>query len=197
MHDTNRSDNRDTAQTAKSMTEQEFIARLRAGDPRAFEVLMVQYFDRLVRFAMQMVGTRDGAEDVAQDVFIRIWEQRASLDPTGSIKALLFAAVRNRALNDVKAHRVRERYRETVVAEADQDGGAGLVPSGEDVILTHAAFEAGLAMLSERHQVAIRLRLEEQLPYTEIGKILEISAKAAEQLVLRAQDALRRQVGKK
>jgi RNA polymerase sigma-70 factor (ECF subfamily) len=139
-----------------------------------------------------LVGSHDAAQDVAQDVFVQVWEQRKGLDPQRAIKAYLFTLAKHRALNDRKYEQVRERYQARVLDEASRDLDVGRVPSREEEILTVATVQAALRELPERRRMAVRLRIEEQLSHAEIAQVLEMSAPAAERLVQRGLEELRR-----
>jgi RNA polymerase sigma-70 factor (ECF subfamily) len=170
--------------------ERVLVGRLRQGDPEAFATLMAQYTNRLTRFAFYTVGSRDAAEDVVQQVFVDLWERRATLDPD-HLKAYLFRAVRYRALNERTSQAVRQRYTTTIQAEAEAGAIPTVVPSPEERVLTSAAIQAAVKQLSERRRLAIRLRLEEEMTYPEIAESLGVSPMAAQRLVARAMADLR------
>ena len=84
-------------------TDAELVIRLRARDAQAFATLFEVYFEALTRFAYYMLGSRDMAKDVVQDVFVRIWERpEAKLDPRRPVKQYLYTSVRNRVLDERK-----------------------------------------------------------------------------------------------
>lgn len=175
--------------------ERDLLTRVRVGDPQAFATLVEQYLEQVTRVAYYIVGSRDAADDVAQIVFVQIWEQRAVLDPARPIKPYLLRAVRNRALDERKADAVRSRHRLQAIAEATAGTVAAVVPSPEGAVLSAATVQAAVARLSERRQLALRLRLEEQLTHAEIGHILDIAPAAAERLVARALQEVREILG--
>ncbi|MBK6830838.1 MAG: hypothetical protein IPG92_08935 [Flavobacteriales bacterium] len=79
------------------------FAPIAAGDRTAFEALFRLHYRPLCAFAVQYVKDADKAEDLVQDLFFRLWLDRAKLTITTSLKAYLFASVRNRCLNAVKS----------------------------------------------------------------------------------------------
>src|SRR5262245_2320534 len=82
----------------------------RDGDPRAFETLYRRYSTRLVSFLARMVPERARAEELAQDVFVRIYQARERYQPSARFSTYLFGVASNLALNDLaRAHRKRER----------------------------------------------------------------------------------------
>lgn len=165
--------------------DRSLVGRLQAGDPAAFAAIVARYTERLSRFAFYIVGSRDAADDVVQQVWVQLWERRTTLEPD-QLTPYLFRAVRNRALNEQSAAAVRERFRANVQAEAATGTIAAAVPSPENEVLTTAVVQAAVEQLSERRRFAIRLRLEEELTHGEIADILGVSAVAAQRLVARA-----------
>lgn len=173
---------------ANSADDRAIVARLRLGEGAALEALMLRYMDRMGRLATHLLGSRDAAEDVVQDVFVRVWERRESLDIERSINSFLLTAVRHRALNDRKYAQVRQRYRQTAQWE---------VQSTAETVLTDdltGRIDPLIAALPERQQTAIRLRFVEQLPVPAIADVLGISPNATHQLIFRALTMLRREL---
>lgn len=173
------------------------ISRLASGDERAFETLVHTYTLSLVQFALGYVHAHDAAEEIVEDVFIRVWELRASWQPKSTVRAYLFAAVRNRAFDWLKHvaadQRLRDRWQQEVDAdaihrEARQEGDTA--DDSEALLSLRAALEA----LTERQREVLRLRYEERLSYREVAAVLGISESAVDRLLSRAVQALRRAV---
>ncbi len=80
------------------------ICKIRQGDTKAFESIYHAYYDRLCRFATQLLHSATLAEEVVDDVLFYLWDHHESIDIT-SIQAYLFKAVRNRCLNQLKSNR--------------------------------------------------------------------------------------------
>ncbi len=171
--------------------------RIQRGETDALKTVMQAYWEPLTYLAFQLLGSRDAAQDVVQDVFVGLWQQRAMLDPDRSIRALLYRSVRNRALNELKYSRIRDQHHLRVQDDTENGAENHSVPSDEDAILAHTTYETVLGLLSERFRLALRLRFEEQLSYEELAEVLELTPNAAMQLVLRARTALRNQLAKK
>jgi RNA polymerase sigma factor (sigma-70 family) len=166
--------------------EHALVTRVRDGDTAAFRVLVEKYLDAVTRFAFYIMRSHDAADDIAQAVFVSMWEHRESLDPRRSIRSWLFRAARNRALNERKAAEVRDRYRSDVQADVSAGSLAGFEPSPEEFILDTATVQNALAQLSERRRLTLRLRLEDELTHAEIADVLDVSYEAAKRLVARA-----------
>jgi len=168
------------------------VARLRDGDESALVLLIDRYFAPLTAFVAAILGSRDAAQDVAQETFVRVWERRETIDPSRGIKALMYTLAKHAAFNDLKYRHVRKRHQDRLREDAARDPRVGSVPSQEDAILSAATVQTALARLSDRRQLAVRLRIEGQLGYDEIAAVLEVSPAAAERLVQRGMEELRR-----
>ncbi len=184
----------DMAESDKEIRSQEsaMVRQIQHGDVHAFTAFVAQYVESVTRFAFYMLGSHDTADDIAQHVFISIWDQRHLLDPARPIRPYLFRIARNRALNEQKAIAVRERY----ASECQHDAGVGVesasVPNSEDSVLTSATVQAALARLPERRRLVLRLRLEDEMTHAEIGEALGMTPEAAQRLVSRALADLRK-----
>src|SRR5262245_52341233 len=98
------------------------FARIAAGDQTAFEELFRAHYRPLCAFARQYVKDAEKAEDLVQDLFFRLWQDREKLRVTMSVKAYLFASVRNRCLNAVATQgRVRSLNEEVDDTVQDED----------------------------------------------------------------------------
>ncbi len=170
--------------------------RVRGGDVDAYGKLIDIYIDGVTRFAYYIVGSLDTADDVAQSVFIWLWEHRENIDPHRSIRSYLLGATRNRALNERKSDVVRERYRSRIQADAEAGHISSEVPSSEDAFLSADAVQFALTQLSERRQLAIRLRIRDEMNYNEIAEVLRTTPDTARKLVTRALEDLRKILSK-
>ena len=181
--------------------ERGWIAGIQHGDVAAFEAVVRTYGPPLTRFATGLLGGRDAADDVVQDVLWRVWDGRAAWRPTVSLSAYLYAAVRNRALNALERDRVRARHGDATRDAAAHDPALYAAPSPAEI--TEAAADASdrtalvrraFAALTERQQTAVRLRYEDGLSFADVAASLGVSVSAAEQLVARAIRVLRSEI---
>jgi RNA polymerase sigma-70 factor (ECF subfamily) len=174
----------------------DLVERLRAGDVRALEELFRQQYEPLCRFAERYLRDRAASEDLVQDLFAALWARRTRLDLRGSLRAYLFASVRNRALN-VRKHRLVEHDWEREEA-APEVRVLHRTPRRPDELLDErerdARVRAAVAQLPERCRLVMQLRWQEQLAYSEIASILGISVKGVEIQLARGLRALRARV---
>ena len=171
----------------------ELAARIRAGDARALEALFREYYACLCDFAVRYVGEVSAAEDLVQDLFADLWARRANWTPRESVRAYLFSAVRNRALNLRKRHAVEQDWEhEEAVSEVPT-----LHRSPETTLERLEREElservtAAVESLPERCRLVMHLRWRDRLPHAEIAAVMGISIKGVEMQLSRGLKALR------
>lgn len=169
--------------------EQSWARRVRGGEVAALEEAFRAYYARLCSFVRHQVGSAETAEEIVQDVFLRVWEHRTRLDPTGSLRALLYRAARNAALNHIK-HREIERRWQAQVQSAPPPLAEGAEAQAREHELA-SAIERAVASLPERCRLVFLLSREQGLSYAEIAQTLAISIKTVETQMGRALKALR------
>jgi len=174
---------------AERRAERALVERIRDGDANAFRVLMETHFTRATRFAYTFVHERDLADDIAQDVFTRIWDVRHNWNPAVSIRAYVLGAIRHRALDVLKHRGVEARY--VLLERAHGEADETMLDDGIDRATTLRALARAVAELPERRQAALALRYTLGLTHAEVGDALGVSAKAAKELIVRTLDSLR------
>jgi RNA polymerase sigma-70 factor (ECF subfamily) len=173
------------------------MLRVQAGDAFAFEQLMQRYHGRLVRILRHQVGgSDDSAEDLAQDVFLRVFRARASYLPTAKFSTWLYHIAHNVASN---AHRDRKRRKE-VQAFAPTGSQSSIISldqmamasTGEmpvrrfDKVERAEMVRLAVDALSDRQRMALLLNKFEGLSYQEIAEAMELSVQAVKSLLSRA-----------
>lgn len=159
-------------------SDNSYVALLRENDESAFRTLFERYDQPLTVFATRMLHSQDRASDVVQDVFVRLWNDRARLIIQGSVKAYLYAAVRNKTLDMLKRDKIEQRWR---VAFEGSGGspGMGIAARNEAERLElqelEAAMQAAIAQLPERARQIATLRWYDRLSRIEIADILGIA----------------------
>lgn len=166
----------------------DLVRRIAAGDGRAAEALVRRRLPHMVNLARRMLGDAAEAEDVAQEVFLRVWKEAPRWTPG----AALFSTWMHRVAMNLCTDRLRRR-RETPSEDAGATlaDGAPSPASGLQEMERRAAVEAALAALPERQRAAIVLTHYQDLPAAEAAAILEVSVEALESLLARARRALR------
>jgi RNA polymerase sigma-70 factor (ECF subfamily) len=173
------------------------LTRLQNNDPTAFTDLFDRFAPKLWRFAARQLGSLDAAHDVVQDVFVALWERRATIDPNVNLNAYLYGAVRRRGLHVL-------RHERALAASAARSGAIpaawrAVAPIAPDDAAQAAELEAALAEalapLSELQRSALALR-RAGLTHAEIAAALEITPEAARKHVARGIAALQRVLAK-
>jgi RNA polymerase sigma-70 factor, ECF subfamily len=168
----------------------QLMLRFQAGDRSAFDVLFRRYSGPLVHFLSRMVAERARAEELAQDVFVRIYQARERYQATARFSTYAFGIATRLALNDLdRAHR---RFERKVLEEASERIADGAPDPDERLDAKRSAerLEAAMAELAPRQRAALMLRAEEGLGYEEIGAALGASVASVKSLLHRARGEL-------
>lgn len=153
-------------------------------DPVAFEVLLDRYEAAIYRFVLRMVGDRHRAEDLTQDVFVRMYRQASSFDPARRLKTWLYAIARNVAINELRDRGRLKRRKVKLSGDLTREG-VGVTDrrtDGPETPLSEVLKDearrmlvAALETLKPHHRAALVLREYDQMPYEEIAEVLEAS----------------------
>ncbi|MCW5898394.1 MAG: RNA polymerase sigma-70 factor [Flavobacteriales bacterium] len=165
------------------------FAPIAAGDRAAFEALFRLHYRPLCVFAMGYVKDSDKAEDLVQDLFFRLWLDREKVNITTSVKAYLYASVRNRCLNVLKAGS-KVRVLNDEVDDRLEEEERSEDEHAERIARVQAAIEA----LPEERRKVFKLSRYEGLKYHEIAARLGISVKTVENQMGSALKTLRHEL---
>jgi RNA polymerase sigma-70 factor, ECF subfamily len=167
------------------MATEEF-AQIAAGNRASFEALFRQHYRPLCAFALGYLKDSDKCEDLVQDLFFRLWLDREKVNITTSVKAYLYASVRNRCLNAVKVQG-RMRVLNDEVDEHVQEEERSEDEHSERIARVQSAIE----LLPEERRKVFKLSRYEGLKYHEIAERLGISVKTVENQMGKALKTLR------
>ena len=173
------------------------VPRIRGGDVGAFEALFRAMHPRLVGFTANYVGDAARAEEIVQDLFLDLWTDRASWTLTGSVRAYLYAAVRNRALN----LRRRDAVERDWVDDEALDGVRALhqrpTDPQEELESADASerLDSAISALPERCRMVMQMRWRDEFTYAEIADVMGISLKGVENQLGRGLKVLRKALG--
>jgi RNA polymerase sigma-70 factor (ECF subfamily) len=164
------------------------IARVREGDPTALDALARTYGAPLIRYAARTVGTVDRAREVVQDIFLRLWRDRATLEVTHDVAAYLFWLTRNHATNVAYSDRAaihREgRWATEMRATTPTPHNTG--ETAIEAAEARAAVWEALATVPPRCREIFMLVWDDQLPYAEVANMLGISVPTVRNQMSRA-----------
>jgi RNA polymerase sigma-70 factor (ECF subfamily) len=182
-------------QTDENSHDVALMGRIGAGDHAAFRTLVERHQDAVVGTVAKMLGNSADAEDIAQQVFLRIWRHAKNYRPDAKFTTYLFTIARNLVFNE---SRRRSRRKEISTEEREETSHLEVEASPDrqpDAELLQAelqrAVDAAIAALPEAQRMAVVLRRYEQMPYEEIAVVLKLSLPAVKSLLFRARAALR------
>lgn len=173
----------------------ELMLRVREDDAVAFDQLMRAYQARLLRVLRHIVGSESVAEDLVQDVFLRVWRARKNYQPAAKFSTWVFHIAHNVASNSLRDSKRRKEY-QVASSEAKSDtfsldqmaiastGGMPIrkLDKAERAEMVQTAVQA----LNERQRMALLLCKFEGQSYQEIADTMELSVQAVKSLLSRA-----------
>lgn len=170
------------------------------GDTHAFEELIRRHQNTVYGTIVRMLGNLEGADDIAQEVFLRAWKSAPRYRPEAKFTTWLLTIVRNLVFNEC---RKRRRPGNVSLDSSTPDHEHNLempdstTPSADSLLAEkelQAAIDQALSQLGESARLAIILRRFEDMPYEEIAGVLKLSVPAVKSLLFRARADLRRQL---
>lgn len=189
-----------SAQFALRDPDIRLMLRVRDNEQGAFEELVERYQRRLVAVMNHLVGSPEEAEDLAQEVFLRVYRARAKYRPKSKFSTWLFTIANNLALNCL-----RSRQRKPVVPLNTRDSGPLGARPAEQLVSDEGTgpsqkiekkelagvIRKALDDLNERQRVAVVLNKFEDMNYAEISEVMGLTTKAVKSLLSRARMNLR------
>lgn len=168
--------------------DSELVRQIQSGDSAAFDELMRRYKRPIVNFVFRMLGNAADADDVGQEVFVRVYQNLDTYRPETKFSTWLFALARHAAIN-----RLRWRARhptESIESTPEISASSG---TAEDVSAREIGEQiaAAVARLPEDQRTAIVLSEYHGMSYTEIAAVMRCSKKSVESRLYRAKQALR------
>jgi RNA polymerase sigma-70 factor (ECF subfamily) len=173
---------------------------VKAGDEQSFELLLRKYRTPLVNFLFRMVRDTAVAEDLAQEVFLRVYRARQEYAPSAKFTTWMFRIATNLALNSVRDNRHRQMeisMDQTVDTGEDEQQALQVpdrTPSVEQELVARSRADLilkAIHALPEKQRAAVLLHKYQELDYDEIARVLECSESALKSLLFRAYETLR------
>jgi RNA polymerase sigma-70 factor (ECF subfamily) len=179
----------------------QLMLRVKAGDEAAFAKIVANYQDRLISIFANLVDDQEQAEDLTQELFLRIYRARHGYEPNAKFSTWVFRIANNLASN---SRRSRGRRKE-VQLKTSESGPLGVRPA-EKLLADKSALMPtrlldksemrqivldALESLNDRQRLALLLHKFEDLSYADIGDAMEMSPQAVKSLLSRARENLR------
>ncbi|MBC6611606.1 sigma-70 family RNA polymerase sigma factor [Hymenobacter sp. BT507] len=186
-----------SAQPAAACAEAELVAQLQQGSEAAFRTLVERYQHRIYRTVLALLHSPEEAEDVAQEVFVEVYQTIGRFRGEASLTTWLYRLATSRALKQQRRARARKRFAyltsllgfdNRVLYEPAHNEHPQAQLEGQQQV---ALLRARIAQLPDQQQVAFTLRHEQELSYEEIAAVLNTTVSAVESLLFRARKTLR------
>jgi RNA polymerase sigma-70 factor, ECF subfamily len=188
--------------TEAAVSDVDVMLRVKTGDESAFAYLVQKYRRPMVGFMYRLCHNPSTAEELAQEVFLRVYRSRTTYEPNAKFTTWLYRIATNLAVNHARDTR-HERPENTLrLDEPDRETGntpdlADDSLSAEEQILRRerlAAIRSKVNALPERQRVAVIMHKYQQMDYREIAGVLKLSESATKSLLFRAYETLREQL---
>jgi RNA polymerase sigma-70 factor (ECF subfamily) len=175
-------------------TEKELVKKLKEGDSFAFEVLFYKYRNRVKGFAVKIVPAQVDPEEIVQEVFVKLWLKKESVDPSKEFQSYLFSIARNLVLDHLKSavnrrlYFVGEHFQQDLQMEDGQENT--LFVDAEEKL------QKLINEIPERRREIFRLSRFEGLSYKQIAERLNISENTVDSQIRNALAFLRKEFRK-
>jgi len=156
-----------------------------AGDQRAFEDLYRLFFTRLFNFSMLYIHKKEVAEEIVNDIMMKVWDRKEELTSIHNLETYLFVAVRNHSLNYLAQY---SPYHVSIEPDTSQGQLIDLHDPNKELELKELHFRLKQAIdeLPDRCRTVFRLIREEGFRYKQVAEILNISPRTVETQLFRA-----------
>jgi RNA polymerase sigma-70 factor, ECF subfamily len=184
------------------LSDAEMMLRVKAGDDSAFDYLVQKYRRPIISFMYRMAHNSAAAEDLAQEVFLRVYRSRASYQPSAKFSTWLYRIATNLGVNHARDTRHERPENITNLDEADEETGqtpdlADKAPTIEEEIVRRerlTAIRQKVEALPDRQKMAVLMHKYQQMDYKQIAEVLKLSESATKSLLFRAYETLRTQL---
>lgn len=187
---------------ARDLSDAEMMLRVKTGDDSAFNFLVQKYHRPIINFMYRMAHNSAVAEDLAQEVFLRVYRSRSSYEASAKFTTWLYRIATNLGMNYARDTR-HERPENTMnLDQRDDETGqapdlADRTPNVEEEIVRRerlAAIRQKVEALPERQRMAVLMHKYQQMDYRQIAEVLKLSESATKSLLFRAYETLRTQL---
>ena len=160
------------------------------GDPAAFAKLYNHYRNPAVKFCISLLKDEEEAENVVQEVFIKIWDRREQINPELNFNSYLFTCLRNMAFDQLKkmekSYLMKQQYLERMETM--------YLESCEEEEKKYQLLQTAIGLLSEKRKQILALTIEDGKSYQEIAELMSISKNTVKNQLVKAKQFLREKV---
>lgn len=190
---------RRTASNWNGMTDAEIMLQVRNGEDAGFDILIEKYRRPMINFMYRMVHNQAVAEELAQEVFLRVYRSRATYRAEAKFTTWLYRIATNLGVNHARDTKYERAAQNVYLDQPDPETGtapdvADATASVEEDLVRDermSAIRKHVMALPERQRTAVLMHKYQGLDYKEIGQILKLSESATKSLLFRAYQTLR------
>jgi RNA polymerase sigma-70 factor, ECF subfamily len=164
------------------------MLRFQKGDAAAFDELVARHQKAVLNIAWRYGGDRSLAEDLAQEIFVKVWKARASYQPAARFSTWLYRIAVNRCLNEIRS---RPRQAALPVEETIEEPAGARPDDDLDRAEIRQAVRRAVDELPANQRMAVILSRFHELPYEEIAEAMSVSLEAVKSLLFRARENLK------
>jgi len=183
-------------------SDADIMLRVKAGDQAAFDYLVQKYRRPMISFMYRMARNAAAAEDLAQEVFLRVYRSRETYEPSAKFTTWLYRIATNLAVNHARDTRHERPEVQISLDEPDEETGTTLeLPdaslTAEQMIVRRErllAIRRKIEALPEQQRLAVIMHKYQQMDYKQIAEVLKKSESATKSLLFRAYETLREQL---
>ncbi|MGH9588088.1 MAG: RNA polymerase sigma factor [Acidobacteriaceae bacterium] len=181
------------------VSDAEIMLRVREGEDAGFDILIEKYRRPMINFMYRMVHNQAVAEELAQEVFLRVYRSRATYRAEAKFTTWLYRIATNLGVNHARDTRYERTAQNVYLDQPDPETGttpdvADATASVEEDLVRGERMRAirqHVMALPERQRMAVLMHKYQDLDYKEIGQVLKLSESATKSLLFRAYQTLR------
>lgn len=185
-----------------TLTDADVMLRVKAGDDTAFAYLVQKYRRPMINFMYRMSHNSAAAEDLAQEVFLRVYRSREGYEPSAKFTTWLYRIATNLAVNHARDTRHERPEAMVSLDEPDEESGTTMDVADSSLTAEQAivrrermqAIRQKVQALPERQRLAVIMHKYQQFDYKQIAEVLKLSESATKSLLFRAYETLREQL---
>ena len=190
---------RRTAGDWGAMTDAEIMLRVREGDDAGYDILIRKYHKPIINFMFRMVHNQAVAEELAQEVFLRVYRSRQTYRAEAKFTTWLYRIATNLGVNHARDTKYERTAQSVYLDQPDPETGttpdvADVTASVEESLVRDermAAIRQHVMALPERQRIAVLMHKYQDMDYKQIGEVLKLSESATKSLLFRAYQTLR------
>ncbi len=177
-----------------SFSDEDLYRKFAASDKAAFEELLIRHQEQVYRLACRIVGNSEEARDIAEEVFINLWENPSSYKPTAKFSTWLYRVTSNRSISHLRIRRFKSLFS---FSENDSSDIFSDDPAERPDVMAEKSDDReriarAMMNLPPRQRAAIHLRYREEMSVAEVAEVLNLSLKSVESLLFRGKQYLRK-----